>query len=149
MMKMPLIQGISNVQTVNSQRSSEDVMIRNTIKNSWNKNASIGVVNGRGRASSAMKGVFGSTDFLSRVNYLGETIPNPSKTTHSIWHSRMGSVMARSDGTNIVGSNSNVKWVYDSSDFIRYKKQSAIARNYNDVSTGGDESNASQSALAY
>jgi hypothetical protein len=37
----------------------------------------------------------------------------------------------------------NAKYVYDSSDYIRFKKLQASNRNYNDRSFGGDESNAS------
>jgi hypothetical protein len=40
----------------------------------------------------------------------------------------------------------NVKYVYDSSDYVTYLKQRAINKNYNDLSFGGDQSNASQSA---
>ena len=41
----------------------------------------------------------------------------------------------------------NVKWVYDSSDYTRYLKQKAVNKNYNDLSYGGDDSHASQSAF--
>ena len=41
----------------------------------------------------------------------------------------------------------NVKFVYDSSDYITYLKQKAVVKNYNDLTYGGDDSNASQSAL--
>jgi hypothetical protein len=40
----------------------------------------------------------------------------------------------------------NVKFVYDSSDYITYLKQKAINKNYNDLSYGGDQSNSTQSA---
>jgi hypothetical protein len=36
-----------------------------------------------------------------------------------------------------------VKYVPDSSEFIKYKRQSAINKNYNDLSNGGDQHNAS------
>ena len=41
----------------------------------------------------------------------------------------------------------NPKYVYDSSDYVRFKKLQAQNRTYNDKSFGGDQSNASQSAL--
>ena len=41
----------------------------------------------------------------------------------------------------------NVKYVYDSSDYVTYLKQKAVVKNYNDLSYGGDDSSASQSAL--
>ena len=47
------------------------------------------------------------------------------------------------DGTGIPPSTTNVKFVADSSEFSKYKKQVAITANYNDSSFGGDEHNAS------
>ena len=41
----------------------------------------------------------------------------------------------------------NTKYVYDSSDYTTYLKQKAINKNYNDLSYGGNDSNASQSAI--
>jgi hypothetical protein len=47
---------------------------------------------------------------------------------------------------NIPAAACNVKYVYDSSDYTRYLKQKAVNLNYNDLSFGGDQSNASQVA---
>ena len=47
---------------------------------------------------------------------------------------------------NIPAAACNVKYVYDSSDYTRYLKQKAVNLNYNDLSYGGDQSNASQVA---
>jgi hypothetical protein len=41
----------------------------------------------------------------------------------------------------------NVRYVYDASDYTRYLKQRAFSRNYNDLSYGGNDSKASQSAM--
>lgn len=41
----------------------------------------------------------------------------------------------------------NPRYVYDSSDYIRYKKLVSKNKNYNDLSFGGDESNASQVSI--
>ena len=40
----------------------------------------------------------------------------------------------------------NPKWVYDGTDYVRFKKLQATNRNFNDVSWGGDRNNASQVA---
>ena len=48
---------------------------------------------------------------------------------------------------NIPSATCNVKYVYDSSDYITYLKQKAVVQNYNDLSYGGDQNNASQSAV--
>jgi hypothetical protein len=47
---------------------------------------------------------------------------------------------------NVPAAACNVKYVYDSSDYITYLKQRAINKNYNDFSNGGDDYNGSQSA---
>lgn len=48
---------------------------------------------------------------------------------------------------NIPAAACNVRYVYDSSDYTTYLKQRAVNKNFNDLSYGGDQSNASQSAL--
>ncbi len=47
---------------------------------------------------------------------------------------------------NVPAAACNVKYVYDSSDYITYLKQRAINKNYNDLSYGGDDYKGSQSA---
>ena len=49
--------------------------------------------------------------------------------------------------TSIPASTCNVKWVYDSSDYITYLKQKAINKNYNALTYGGNESSGSQSVF--
>jgi hypothetical protein len=51
-----------------------------------------------------------------------------------------GGVKRVLDGAQWTG---NAKYVYDSSDYIRFKKLQANNRNYNNRSFGGDKSNAS------
>ena len=48
--------------------------------------------------------------------------------------------------TNVPSATCNVKYVYDSSDYVTYLKQKAVNKNYNDLTYGGDQYNASQSA---
>ena len=67
-------------------------------------------------------------DVLSRVN-------NPCGGSNQI-SSRPGMlVMSKRDGVrkcknDIPVANTNVKWVYDSSDYIRYRKESSINAGY-------------------
>lgn len=51
-----------------------------------------------------------------------------------------------STGANPIWSG-NARFVADSSDFTRFRKMRSVNRNYNDISFGGDQSNASQSIL--
>ena len=48
---------------------------------------------------------------------------------------------------NIPSATCNIKWVYDSSDYTTYLKQKAMNKNFNDYTYGGDQANASQSAI--
>jgi hypothetical protein len=48
--------------------------------------------------------------------------------------------------TSVPSATCNVKWVYDSSDYITYLKQKAVNKNYNDLSYGGDQNHSSQVA---
>jgi hypothetical protein len=47
---------------------------------------------------------------------------------------------------SVPSATCNVKWVYDSSDYITYLKQKAVNNNYNDLSYGGDQYHSSQVA---
>jgi hypothetical protein len=46
-------------------------------------------------------------------------------------------------------SSTNVKYVYDSSDFVTFRRQQAINRNYNDLKNGGDDHNGSYVPLKH
>ena len=59
------------------------------------------------------------------------------------WKGHIGSIISQCDGTGIPSSTCNVKFVPDSSDYIKFKKLRALNKNYNDMKQGGDQSNAS------
>jgi hypothetical protein len=141
------IQGISPKQTITNYRDSESTMIRKVIRSSWNNPYAIGNVNGYKRAASEFKTIGNITDFLSRKNYACGNIPNPTQANNVAWRSRIGSIIKHCDNTQVPCSNANTKFVPDSSEFIKYKKQRAINQNYNDISFGGDKNNASFVAL--
>ena len=48
---------------------------------------------------------------------------------------------ARSNGQSYFSGNQT--YVYDGSDYVKFKKQQAVNRNYNDIKNGGDQHNAS------
>lgn len=47
----------------------------------------------------------------------------------------------------VPAGSGNGRFVYDGSDYIKFKKNQAVNHNYNDVAFGGDQSNASQVAV--
>ena len=59
-------------------------------------------------------------------------------------------VQVRGDGLNRNGSamfSGNPRFVYDGSDYIRFKKLNAINKNYNDLTFGGANNSQSQHAI--
>jgi hypothetical protein len=140
-------QGISPMQTATSKRDSSDVVARKIVVKSWNNPYAVGNVNGYGRAVSEFKAVTNIGDYLSRKNFACGNIPTPIQPNNVAWRSRIGSVIKTCDTTGIPPSNANTKFVPDSSDYITYKRQRAMARTYNDVKFGGEQSHASYNHL--
>jgi hypothetical protein len=102
---------------------------------------------GKKRIATPFRAVNNSGDILCRVNY---SCGGPCQTSQSRPNLRglsthFGSIQSKCDGTNIPPASCNVKYVYDSSDYITFLKQQAINKNYNDLSNGGDNYNGSQS----
>jgi len=79
-----------------------------------------------------------------------KSINQVSSTRHSSNASAISSSSRTPTTNNTEGAlwTGNNKWVYDGADYVRFKKLQAKNRNYNDISWGGDRSNASQIALA-
>jgi len=134
--------GVSTKQTTTSFRSSEDAATRGVLRRAWNTPYATGTFAGKDRVIGPFRAVNNLGDFLGRINYSSGG-PNAVKTLKAGTKKLGGSVPDDSDGTNVPASSTNVKFVPDSSDYIKYKKQAAMNRNYNDSSFGGDEHNAS------
>jgi hypothetical protein len=135
-----LIQGISVKQTANSVRNSDHVMTRRILRSSWN-NSNVT----SGRKIGAFRAVNNLGDVLNRQNYSCDG-PNQINSRPGI-HGNGGGIPKQCDGTGVAAASCNPKFVPDSSDYIKFKKQRALSQNYNDVKFGGDQSNASYSAI--
>ncbi len=134
------IQGISVKQTATSVRNSDNVIARKILRTSWNNN-NINV----DRQIGAFRAVNNLGDVLNRQNYSCGG-PNQINSRPGIYGNG-GSIPQQCDGTGVVAASCNPKFVPDSSDYIKFKKQRALSNNYNDSKFGGDESNASYSAI--
>lgn len=134
--------GYSPIQTINAFNNSDQVMARKVLTKSWNGPYSTGTVNQRKRVITPFRAVNNLGDFLGRQNYVcgGPSQVNANKPG---WKGHIGSIISQCDGTNIPSSTCNVKFVPDSSDYIKFKKLSALNKNYNDMKQGGDQSHAS------
>jgi len=134
--------------------------IRFTLKNAWNtkypsqlRNANI-----KHSITTPFRAVNNAGDLLSRDNFscggtiqsyqsrpglkgLGQRFGSNSNTC--IPSSAYNSLQLN---TSVPSATCNVKYVYDSSDYVTYLKQKSIVKNYNDLKYGGDDNNSSQSA---
>ena len=87
--------------------------------------------NGRSWANSPFRILNNAGDVLSRSNYScgGPNMVGSRPGMLNLTYGG-GQSTAKCDGTNIPPSTFNVKYVYDSSDFIKYKKLRALNGNY-------------------
>ncbi len=130
---MTLIKTIANSpQAVGSHRDGSLTSTRTILRRAWNPENSIGIINGHNRVITPFRAVNNLGDFLSRKNYVCGG-PNQVSSRRAGKTGPIGSIISSCDGKGVAGYSGNVKFVPDSSDYITYKKQRAMNRNYNDV----------------
>jgi len=147
-------------QTVD-KRYSEFEHIRFTLKNGWNTTypSQLRRDNLTKPITTPFRAVNNAGDLLSRLNYScgGSCQTFQSRPGLKGLRNHFGAVQDTCIPSatysslqllnNIPASACNVKYVYDSSDYVTYLKQKAVNKNYNDLSYGGDQSNSTQSAI--
>jgi hypothetical protein len=156
------INGYMPQQTQNvDKRYTEFEHIRFTLKNAWNTTYPSQLRRDKLKKpiTTPFRAVNNAGDLMSRLNYsCGGTCQSfQSRPGLKGLRNHFGAVQnscipsATYNSlqllTNIPASACNVKYVYDSSDYITYLKQKAVNKNYNDLSYGGDQSHTSQSAI--
>jgi len=134
--------GYSPAQTVTNYKDGEQVLSRRTVVKSWNTAYARGTYNGQGRITTPFRAVNNSGDFLGRVNYVCGG-PNQVSANKPGWKGHIGSIINSCDTTGVPSSTCNVKFVADSSDYVTFKRQQALNRNYNDAANGGDQNHGS------
>jgi len=135
------IQGISPKQTITNYKGSDQVMSRKTVVKSWNTAYATGTVNDKNRITTPFRAVENSGDFLGRITYSSGG-PNPTRASRPGYKSIIGSVLNNADNTGIPASSTNTRFVADSSDYVKFKKNRAINQLFNDKTFGGDQSHA-------
>lgn len=126
-------------QSVLNYKDSSQAAMRSVLKRSWNKTNANSVLEGETRITTPYRAVNNLGDFLERKNYVcGGS--NPSDGMKPGYGRRFGS-MFNNCGKHkaIQATYANVKWVSDSSDYIKFKKQQAYVKNYNDLTFGGHQ----------
>lgn len=133
-------------QTVHTKKDSEYSVMRSILRKSWNGAYATGVYNNQSRKITPFRAVNNSGDFLARVNYVCGG-PNPTNLDKPGRGTSIGNIISQCDLTGVPASSCNVKYVADSSDYVTFRRQSAINKTYNDLSYVGNRSNGSYSAL--
>jgi hypothetical protein len=144
-------QGFSAKQTIGNYKGGEQASMRSILRRGWNTAYARGRFNGQNRVTTPFRAVNNSGDFLSRENYKCGG-PTPMSKSSIGWAGSkifLGSQINNCDNTDVPASSTNVKYVNDSSDYITFKKQQAVNRNYNDLKNGGDDNNASYVPLKH
>ena len=103
------------------------------------------------RIITPFRAVTNSGDILSREYYScgGSCQTFQSRPGLHGLRGHFGTIMSACDGSDVPPAACNVKYVYDSSDYITYLRNQAVNKNYNDVTYGGDNASAAQSALRH
>jgi len=147
------IRGLMAMPTIDKVNEAEFEMTRFLIKEGWNNTPVLRNVDGEptggNYACTPFRKVMNAGDVFSRLNY---SCGGPCQTPQSIpgiasIKNSIGAIKNTCDRSLVPPSACNVRYVYDSSDYVRYLKQNATAKNYNDLSFGGDQSNGSFQAL--
>lgn len=127
--------GTSVKQTKINARGGEQALTRKILTKSWNTPYAVGEVNETRPVIGGFRLVNNLGDFLHRQNYsCGGS--NQIRSNKPGLRSISGTIPQNCDSTGIPASSCNPKFVPDSSDYMRYKKQRAMNLNYNDTKSG-------------
>ena len=133
-------QGWSPQQTVLNYKSNENVIHRKLVSRAWNTKAATGQINGRSRIITPFRAVNNAGDFLARPDYTCGG-PNPVNAGRPGLGGKgvLRGIISQCDGSGVDPNYGNNKFVYDSSDYIKYKKLRSVNVNYNDKKFGGND----------
>lgn len=152
--------GLMPQPIIDHDNASQFARTRFMLRDAWNTTSYSGSSNPK-RITTPFRAVNNAGDLLSRQNYsCGGTCQSyQSRPGLNGLRQRFGSTSNSCQPSvlwsstqvdpNIPSSTCNVKFVYDGSDYIRFKKDQAVNRNYNDRSFGGNEYSGSQSAYRH
>ena len=125
------------------------VRTRTIVRNQWSKQY---LSAPKKVAQTPFRAINNAGDLLSRQAYSCggptqsfQSRPGLSGLKGSLGHVNRNCGEGATDTTEAAACNS--KFVYDTSDYIRYRKQLAINKNYNDKSNGGNDSSGAQVAI--
>jgi len=142
------IKGFIPQAMYNTNNTYEITDTRFLLTQAWN--TKYPKINGKHQVvQTPFRAVNNAGDLLSRKYY---SCGGPCQTFQSRprlhgLKGRFGSIQSVCDGTGVEPAACNPKFVYDNSDYVRYLKQNAIHKNYNNISNNGNLHSGSQSAI--
>lgn len=152
--------GLMPQSVVDHDNTNQFARTRFLLRDAWNTTSYSGSSNPK-RITTPFRAVNNAGDLLSRQNYScgGSCQTFQSRPGLNGLRQRFGSTSVScrpsvlwssvQEDPAIPSSTCNVKWVYDGSDYIRFKKDQAVNKNYNDRSFGGNEYNGAQSTIRH
>jgi hypothetical protein len=142
---------------VDHDNSDQFAQTRFTLRDAWNTTHISGSSNPK-RMITPFRAVNNAGDLLCRQNYScgGSCQSFQSRPGLFGLRHRFGATSdscqadifwtATQVNTKVPSSTCNGKFVYDGSDYTRFKKNQAVNRNYNDLAFGGNDSSGAQVA---
>ena len=142
------IRGIMPRPTINQDNSTNFSQSRFVLREAWNTKY-ISQLGANQRVLTPFRAVNNAGDFLNRQYYTSGGSSQISSVRGGLtgWKTMAGAVQPDPDGSGVPSSTCNVKYVYDSSDYTRFRKLQASNRNYNDGSFGGNLNSGAQSKI--
>jgi hypothetical protein len=154
------LRGIMPQPIVDHDNSDSFAMTRFTLRDAWNTTRTTGSSYPK-RIITPFRAVNNAGDLLSRENYScgGSCQTFQSRPGLSGLRQRFGSTSTSCQQSvvwsgiqlnpAVPSSTCNVKFVYDGSDYTRFKRNLAVNKNYNDRSFGGNDYSTSQVAIRH
>ena len=114
---------------INTINYEDYVNVRLALRQAWNTNYKSQLGTSNKLKITPFRAVTNSGDLLSRQNYsCGGGSSFQSRPNVLGLKGHMGSALNICDNSGIAAANCNVKYVYDSSDYVKYLKQSALIK---------------------
>lgn len=152
------LRGIMPQSVMDHDNTHDFAKTRFFLRDSWNTSSYSGSAYPK-RMVGPFRAVNNAGDLLSRQNYScgGSCQTSQSRPGVKGLKHRFGSISDACNAStiysldqvnpNVPASACNSKFVYDSSDYVNFKKKQSMNKAYNDRSFGGDNFSAAQSAI--
>jgi hypothetical protein len=116
------------MSNANLGRTSENATIRKILRDSWNPDT----YGDNTRGITQFRAIYNLGDFLGRKDYNCGG-PNPLNASKPGLKRKIGSLISNCDNTGVPGSSGNSKFVSDSSDYTRFRKERIFNKQYKDL----------------